>query len=252
MHQTSHHSPLLLARPHYPFHSTPLTPSMSTPGTPRYPHRQRSPRWLPRKILTTQSEPSCTASSQPSITAKSSMDLPSISSLKTAMLYVTRSGSLQSTLKTSMTMSKCPTDMSPMPDVSPPKSPLLRQTALSRPYQLHRPSRSGASYMLQIILRTNEDIMDLLIVSYTLSLYGNMLIIPIIVLSSIMHAIILFFCVPDCCMIGLLIVPLMALSPTAPIVSKHLVLYHRHLLLCTFLLFRHRTIVPCILLYSGV
>jgi hypothetical protein len=47
--------------------------------------------------------------------------------------------------------------------------------------------------MLQIILWTNEDIMDLLIVSYTLSLYGNMLIISIIVLSSMMHAIVLFF-----------------------------------------------------------
>jgi hypothetical protein len=48
--------------------------------------------------------------------------------------------------------------------------------------------------MLQIILQTNEDIVDLLIVSYTLSLYGNMLIIMIIVPSSMMHAIVLFFC----------------------------------------------------------
>ena len=66
----------------------------------------------------------------------------------------------------------------------------------SGPYQLHGLSRSGASYMLQIILQTNEDIMDLLIESYTLSLYGNMLIILIIVLSSMMHAIVLFFLGP--------------------------------------------------------
>ena len=63
-----------------------------------------------------------------------------------------------------------------------------------RPFWLHGSSRSRASYMLQIISRTNKNIMDLLIVSYTLSLYGNMLIISIIVLSSMMHAIVLFFC----------------------------------------------------------
>ena len=49
--------------------------------------------------------------------------------------------------------------------------------------------------MLQIILRTNRDILDCPTVLYTLSLYGNMLIIAIIVLSSSqMHAIVLFFC----------------------------------------------------------
>ena len=65
----------------------------------------------------------------------------------------------------------------------------------SRPFQLHGPSRSGASYMLQIILWTNRDILDCPTILYTLSLYGNMLIIAIIVLSSSqMHAIVLFFC----------------------------------------------------------
>ena len=49
--------------------------------------------------------------------------------------------------------------------------------------------------MLQIILWTNRDILDCPTVLYTLSLYGNMLIIVIIVLlSSQMHAIVLFFC----------------------------------------------------------
>ena len=73
----------------------------------------------------------------------------------------------------------------------------------SRPCWLHGPSRSGVSYMLQIILWTNRDILDCPTTLYTLSLYGNMLIIAIIVLS-------LHRCMPlfssfmsDCCMIGL-------------------------------------------------
>ena len=53
----------------------------------------------------------------------------------------------------------------------------------SGPFWLHRPSRSGASSMLQIILWTNRDILDCLTILYTLSLYGNMLITAIIVLS---------------------------------------------------------------------
>ena len=44
--------------------------------------------------------------------------------------------------------------------------------------------------MLQIILQTNRDILDCPTILYTLSLYGNMLIIVIIVLSSSqMHAV---------------------------------------------------------------
>ena len=37
---------------------------------------------------------------------------------------------------------------------------LLRRTPLSGPYRLHGPSRSGVPYVLQIILRTNEDMTD--------------------------------------------------------------------------------------------
>ena len=49
--------------------------------------------------------------------------------------------------------------------------------------------------MLQIILWTNRDILDCPTVLYTVSLYGNMLIIAIIIHSSSqMHAIVLFFC----------------------------------------------------------
>ena len=50
----------------------------------------------------------------------------------------------------------------------------------SGPCWLHRPSRSEVSYMLQIILWTNRDILDCPTLLYTLSLYGNMLIIAII------------------------------------------------------------------------
>jgi hypothetical protein len=58
--------------------------------------------------------------------------------------------------------------------------------------------------MLQIILQTNRDILDYPTVLYTLSLYGNMLIIVIIVHS--LHRCMPLFSsfVPDCCMIGLL------------------------------------------------
>src|SRR6267142_3911404 len=98
----------------------------------------------------------------------------------------------------------------------------------SGPYRLHRPNRSGASYMLQIILRTNRTVMDCRTLLYTLSLYGHMLIIAIIALIPLMSIVLNFYCSlldADCCMIGLLIVPLMALSPTASIVSKHLVMF---------------------------
>jgi len=98
----------------------------------------------------------------------------------------------------------------------------------SGPYRLHGPSRSGASYMLQIILRTNRTVMDCWTLPYTLSLYGHMLIIAIIVLILLMSIVLNFYCSlldANCCMIGLLTVPLMALSPTAPIVSKHLVMF---------------------------
>jgi len=91
----------------------------------------------------------------------------------------------------------------------------------SGPYRLHGPSISGASYMLQLILWTDWTVMDCRTLPYTLSLYGHMLIIynhcsELLLFSSF---------VPDCCMIGLLIVLLMALSPTASIVSKHLVMF---------------------------
>jgi len=98
----------------------------------------------------------------------------------------------------------------------------------SGPYRLHGLSRSGASYMLQIILRTNRTVMDCQTLPYTLSLYGHMLIIAIIVLILLMSIVLNFYCSlldADCCMIGLLTVPLMALSPTASIVSKHLVIF---------------------------
>src|SRR6266850_2974867 len=98
----------------------------------------------------------------------------------------------------------------------------------SGPYRLHRPSRSGVSYMLQIILWTNQTVMNCWTLPYTLSLYGHMLIIAIIVLILLMSIDLNFYCSlldADCCMIGLPIIPLMALSPTAPIVSKHLVMF---------------------------
>ena len=82
--------------------------------------------------------------------------------------------------------------------------------------------------MLQIILWTNRTVMDCRTLPYTLSLYGHMLIIAIIVLILLMSIVLNFYCSlldADCCMIGLLIVPLMALSPTASIVSKHLVMF---------------------------
>ena len=60
---------------------------------------------------------------------------------------------------------------------------MLRRTALSGPCRLHGPSKSGVPYVLQIILQTNKDIMDCpLQYAYHLTLYGNMLIIAIIVL----------------------------------------------------------------------
>jgi len=62
-------------------------------------------------------------------------------------------------------------------------SDMLRWTALSGPYQLHGPSISGVSYMLQLILRTDWTVMDCWTLPYTLSLYGHMLIIAIIVLN---------------------------------------------------------------------
>jgi len=49
---------------------------------------------------------------------------------------------------------------------------MLRQTTLSGPHWLHGPSRSGASYMLQLILRTDWTVMDCRTLPYTLSLYG--------------------------------------------------------------------------------
>ena len=58
--------------------------------------------------------------------------------------------------------------------------------------------------MLQIILRTNRDILDCPTVLYTLSLYGNMLIIAIIVLSLHRCIPLVSSFVPDYCMIGLL------------------------------------------------
>jgi len=82
--------------------------------------------------------------------------------------------------------------------------------------------------MLQIILWTNRTVMDCQTLPYTLSLYGHMLIIAIIVLILLMSIVLNFYCSfldADCCMIGLLIVLLMALSPTASIVSKHLVMF---------------------------
>ena len=78
----------------------------------------------------------------------------------------------------------------------------------SRPYRLHGPSRFGASYMLQIILQTNRTVMDCQTLPYTLSLYGHMLIIAIIVLILLKSIVLNFYCsLPDadCCMIGLLI-----------------------------------------------
>jgi len=101
----------------------------------------------------------------------------------------------------------------------------------SGPYWLHGPSRSRASYMLQIILQTDWTVMNCRILLYTLSLYGHILIIAIIVLIHLMSIVLNFYCSlldADCCMIGLLIVPLSALSPTAPIVSKHLVMFTWH------------------------
>src|SRR6266850_5483843 len=98
----------------------------------------------------------------------------------------------------------------------------------SGPYWLHRPSRSGASYMLQIILQTNRTVMDCWTLPYTLSLYGHMLIVAIIILILLMSIALDFYCSllnTDCCMLGLLIVLLMVLSPTASIVSKHLVMF---------------------------
>jgi len=64
----------------------------------------------------------------------------------------------------------------------------------SRPYQLHGPSRSGPSYMLQLILWTDWTVMDCQILPYTLSLYGHMLIIAIIVLIHLMSIVLNFYC----------------------------------------------------------
>ena len=73
----------------------------------------------------------------------------------------------------------------------------------SGPYWLYRPSRSGVSYMLQIILWTNRDILDCPTILYTVSLYGIMLIIAIIILP--LHRCMPLFSsfVPYCCMIRL-------------------------------------------------
>jgi len=64
----------------------------------------------------------------------------------------------------------------------------------SRPYRLYGLSRSGVSYMLQIILRTNQTVMDCQKLLYTLSLYGHMLIIAIIVLILYMSIVLNFYC----------------------------------------------------------
>ena len=82
--------------------------------------------------------------------------------------------------------------------------------------------------MLQIISWTDQTVVDCQTLPYILSLYGHMLIIAIIVLILLMSIVLNFYCSllnADYCMIGLLIVPLMALSPTASIVSKHLVMF---------------------------
>src|SRR6267142_2288520 len=63
----------------------------------------------------------------------------------------------------------------------------------SGPYWLHGPSRSRASYMLQIILQTNWTVMDCRKLLYTLSLYGHMLIIAIIVLILLMSIVLNFY-----------------------------------------------------------
>src|SRR6266850_5821497 len=79
----------------------------------------------------------------------------------------------------------------------------------SRPYWLHGPSRSGASYMLQIIIQTDQTVMDCQTLLYTLYLYGHMLIIVIIVLIHLMSIVLNFYCSlldADWCMIRLLIV----------------------------------------------
>src|SRR6266850_4718488 len=71
------------------------------------------------------------------------------------------------------------------------------------------------TYMLLIISWTDQTAMDCWKLLYTLSLYGNMLIIVIIVLILLMSIVLNFYCYildADCCMIGLLIFPLMALS----------------------------------------
>ena len=72
----------------------------------------------------------------------------------------------------------------------------------SGPYRLHGPSRSGASYMLQIILWTNRTVMDCQMLPYTLSLYGYMLITAIIVLIHLMSIVLNFYCSLLLCPIG--------------------------------------------------
>ena len=52
---------------------------------------------------------------------------------------------------------------------------------------------SGASYMLQIILQTNQTVMNCQKLLNTLSLYGHMLIIAIIVLILLMSIVLNFY-----------------------------------------------------------